>query len=341
MEFVVDNIFSNDDCLLTIFQNLKLKELTRVTRVLKQFQRIAHRTFRIKYKKMNFNEYFDCLNKKWIFRILINFGYLMEDIIITMNFRDYFSPSVQRKILKSIVDRCIRNDYPLRTLKLTRFLDMDICSRDIHNAFKNLHTLHLHRIEISLSVGTLLNELENAREIKIIDCKPPGQITENPTIDQNLHMERLHLKGTQDLHIMEVLHTIDETFPNIIDLTFDVPERNKTFRGNIHRIGKLGKLQYLDINLHYYSLATIADELTKNNRQIRRLRLKNVSIKGKEIEILDGLKTLRELYFFEAFAPLPTPQDLRRFVFFNTESDVTKYRMRRRTKEHHGIERTN
>lgn len=124
-------------------------------------------------------------------------------------------------------------------MKLTYFKEIGPRLNEIKTTFENLHVLSLKYVTLPFSIAYLFNELTNeVRRVKISYCHAAIKNMENPSLVQNLNMEKLILNCRQDLGVLDILEAIDTTYPNLRSLQYEAigGELTKSFEKNINKL---------------------------------------------------------------------------------------------------------
>lgn len=303
-EQLVENIL-NDDCLLSIFEDCNLKELTNVVRVSKQFERVAHRAFRRKYKCMHLSDFYYSMNTDMFHKVFIHFGHLIDEFDTISECYPWYSLFTQVRIISLIGRYCNNEDTPLKILRLNFFSSIDQHLNSLNGVFENLQILILSHVLLPCSIGGILNRLPNAREVVLNYCIPSRNLEQTAIIYQNLNMKKLHLRCRQDLNMLQILSNIDELYPNVTHLLFDIlsGKNAELFGKNIHRIARLKELESLEISMMFMGTACLTTELIKNGIRLKVLRLNHITVTEETMSHIYKLTDLQEFCIFYLCAP--------------------------------------
>lgn len=299
----------NDDCVTEVFERLNLDNLLNVCRVSKQFKRAARTVFSMKYRKLKPNIHVSSINEDILLTLFRNFGDLIESIEIPLGHpRIIYKTNTQKFFIMLIKNYCSKEKVKLNSLKICYF---DNIGRYLHlmsNIFVNLKTLHLQYVALPFTAIQLINKMPLINDLNLTFCIPilPMSTTFRPTV--NLNLDKLTLRCRNKLQLLDILLIINDLYPNLSELRFQIIgyiPQIKDFIHAIPNIGLLQRLKKLDIDIECEKLDLLLSNLTLNKNQIQHLCIRFAEITPNAIKQLTEMNSLNELIIMNTLSRQP------------------------------------
>ncbi|XP_055313515.1 uncharacterized protein LOC129574903 [Sitodiplosis mosellana] len=269
----------NDDCLLAVFGNMNVIELSDVAETCKRTQELVQYTFRLKH-----HHRLDLIslaghNLKLALRLLRNFGGHASSLNMTRNVLfSHKQEAASRKLLSLIAKYCRPNT--LTELSLSRFIITPASMKDLKELFGSLEILKLENTTIKDC--DLSPFKDNLKVLKLKDSdfcdstyrfpvyKPLITFVNTTTALQVLSIcssTRLTQSRTRVYQAISELKDLEE---------LELNERSlggceKTFQRICTYLFALNNLKVLKINCHGYSVQQLVEGLAANNIAIEHL----------------------------------------------------------------------
>lgn len=304
MEDTLDNDIMNDDCLLTVFRNYDLKELTIMVRVSKQFERVAHNAFKLKFNNIQLSDHYYTMNTQLFNQVFIHFGHLIKEFNTISQCYPWYSNFTQTRIVSLVGRYCHSMETPLRVLKLNFFTSIDQNLDHLYKIFEHLEILTLSHVALPCSMASILNLLKNVKEVTLNYCIPSRHVIQTTEVDRNFYIQKLHLRCRQDLNMLQIMSAIDDAYPNVKDLSFEILCGNgaEYFEDNVHRIANMKKLKSLDISMMFKNLSLLTEKVIQNDIQLDISKLHHITVSEESMKDIYKMTSLKEFYTFDLYA---------------------------------------
>lgn len=309
MQFIQDNTLLNEHCMLEVFKFFNLKQLIIVSQVSLQFESLAHKTFRKKYKHLILNKHFSRITESNLLALFKNFGHLIQSFETPTIFFPWNKKEIQKFIIMLLKKYCTGKNGKLEKLKLSCFSGINRYLILMNTVFLNLKVLHLEYVAVPFSALQLINKLPRVVELNLSYCIPilPISTSFQPTV--NLNLKNLTLRCRNRFYLLDIVHVIHQLYPNIVELKFQIIGSITGFAYGLtnamRNIGLLKFLTVLDIDIECEAIETLISHLTLNKHQLKYLCVRYTTLNTHTISCLSELNSVEELLITNTINKFP------------------------------------
>lgn len=238
----------------------------------------------LNYSKEIFKENFRILSlgremrysKKWELKFLFkHFLEFIEELTIDGFIFHHNNHTIRLDSMKVFIHYC--NNSPeinLRRISFKRFHQSTFQLTKIYPYVQNVTSICLYSCLIPSSVITILNNLNNTREIEISNCYSKSfthERTPKTELEINNELKKFTLRYNDDLELFEVLTFMNTIMPNIHKLKLN--QESESIPEALRSISKLKQLRKATINFNNEPTDPFLKNIQTNDIKLEKLKI--------------------------------------------------------------------
>lgn len=306
-ELVVENRFLNDDCVNEILNFLTVPELSIAATVSKQFQEISQYIVKTKHNQINLRDEFRKITLDQFEILLENFANFLCKLTINVEIFPAYNDEREKKIFELISKNFNNDNHRLSELSFEHFKKLELIEFiGLLPTFRKVNTLKFKNVRIPITIPELLMHLKHLRYLQIIFCNPLGPLfltIHEPRLFST-NIEKLDLRGNENLLTIYLLRNIEVYFPNLRELIFHTVlhgehfSRQLSFHQDILKLANLPLLTKLSVDMEFGNVTPLLEKFVENNIQIKHLDINFACTDGSTLQALSQLQTIETLRLY-------------------------------------------